>query len=186
MRVCVPFAASSWFVILLGAVQAVRASSEQAAPAAPAAPYVQSDEVKAFRKTAITVSFPSRGLMLHGWVYKPMGEGPFPALVWNHGSEKRPTAHPELGRFYTSHGYVVFLPVRQGHSPSPGEYISDVIDAYRDTVKDEQLVYRKAIEMHNAYNADVVAALEWLRAAAVRRWRRGSPSRGALTAASRP
>ncbi len=161
MHVHFPPSASGWLLVLLtGATYPVLAGDE---PAAPAVPYVQSDEVKAFRKTAITVSFPSRGLMLHGWIYKPAGDGPFPALVWNHGSEKRPTAHPELGRFYTSHGYVVFLPVRQGHTLSPGEYIGDVIDAYRKTGKDEQLVYRKAVEMHDAYNADVVAALQWLR-----------------------
>src|SRR5436190_10685647 len=88
----------------------------------PAVPHVQSEEVKAFRKTAINVSFPSNGLTLHGWLYKPAGDGPFPAVLWNHGSERMPTAHPELGKFYTSHGYVVFLPVRHGHAPSPGEY----------------------------------------------------------------
>src|SRR5437879_10139785 len=53
--------------------------------------HTQSDEVKAFRKTAIPVSFPSHGLTLRGWIYKPEGNGPFPAIIWNHGSEKNPT-----------------------------------------------------------------------------------------------
>jgi dienelactone hydrolase len=161
MRVRIPFATAGWLLIALTqAWQAVHAGSGQAVPPTP---YVQSDEVKAFRKTAIPVSFPSSGLMLHGWIYKPMGEGPFPALIWNHGSEKQPTAHPELGRFYAGHGYVVFLPVRHGHSPSPGKYIADALDEYRDAVKDDQLVYRKAVELHDVYNTDVVAALDWLR-----------------------
>jgi dienelactone hydrolase len=135
----------------------------QVKEAEPAARYVQSETVKAFRKTAVTVSFPSDGRRLHGWIYKPPGDGPFPALVWNHGSERRPTAHPELGRFYSSHGFVVFLPVRHGHDPSPGPYIQDAIDAYRDSVQDQALVFRKAVELHDAYNRDVVAALDWLK-----------------------
>ena len=71
MRLCTSLRASGWLVIVsTGALQAVQAGREQTAPATP---YVQSDEVKEFRKTAITVSFPSRGLMLHGWIYKPEG-----------------------------------------------------------------------------------------------------------------
>lgn len=123
----------------------------------------QSDEVKAFRKTAIPVSFPSHGLTLRGWLYKPEGNGPFPAIVWNHGSEKNPTAHPELGLFYTRHGYVLFLPVRHGHNPSPGDYIQDVIAGYKTKVNDKTLVAKKAVELQDSYNKDVVAALDWLK-----------------------
>ena len=32
------------------------------------------------------VSFPSGSVTLGGSVYKPQGEGPFPAVVYNHGS----------------------------------------------------------------------------------------------------
>jgi hypothetical protein len=37
---------------------------------------------------AENITFPSGALMLHGWIYKPQGVGQFPALIWNHGSEK--------------------------------------------------------------------------------------------------
>ncbi len=130
----------------------------------PSERHVQSDEAKAFRKTAVSVSFRSHGLTLHGWIYKPPGEGPFPAIIWNHGSERRPTAHPELAKFYTSHGFVVFLPVRHGHGNSPGEYIQDALENYRGQVHDLKLVQRKAVELQELYNRDVVAALTWLKA----------------------
>lgn len=125
--------------------------------------HVQSPEVKAFRKTAINVTFPSNGLTLTGWLYRPEGAGPFPVVIWNHGSEKNPTAHPELGLFYASHGYVVFLPVRHGHNPSPGDYISDLVAKYKTEGHDQKQVQEYSIKQHEIYNEDVVAAVAWLK-----------------------
>jgi hypothetical protein len=62
------------------------------------AQHSQSDEVKAFRKTAVPVSFPSNGLTLHGWIYRPQGPGPFPAVLWNHGSERSSHSTGKAGR----------------------------------------------------------------------------------------
>lgn len=124
---------------------------------------MQSDEVRAFRDTALDVSFPSQGLTLRGWMYRPAGAGPFPAVIWNHGSERQPRAHPELGMFYTRHGFVLFLPVRHGHEPSPGRYIQDVLDEFANGVDDRALVQQKSVELHDEYNADVVAAVEWMK-----------------------
>lgn len=136
---------------------------EQVAQTESPSNHVQSAEVKAFRQTAINVTFPSNGLTLKGWLYKPEGAGPFPAVIWNHGSEKNPIAHPELGLFYASHGYVVFLPVRHGHNPSPGDYISDVIDQYKAAGHSQKQVQEYSIKQHEVYNEDVVAAVEWLK-----------------------
>lgn len=123
----------------------------------------QSDEVRAFRQTAQVASFPSRGMTLRGWIYKPEGAGPFPAVVWNHGSERQPRAQPELGLFYTRHGFVFFLPVRQGHEPSPGRYIQDELTEYSQRMTDRPLVQQKAVELHDAYNGDVESAIAWLK-----------------------
>jgi len=125
--------------------------------------HAQSSEVKAFRKNAITVSFPSNGLTLRGWIYRPQGDGPFPAIIWNHGSEKNPVPHPELGLFYTSHGYVLFLPVRHGHNPSPGEHISDMVNAFKAQGRSKDEVQQYAVELQDDYNKDVIAAIKWLR-----------------------
>src|ERR1700690_1208198 len=37
------------------------------------------------------VTFQRAGLTLVGYLYKPAGNGPFPGLIWNHGSEQNPS-----------------------------------------------------------------------------------------------
>jgi carboxymethylenebutenolidase len=125
--------------------------------------HTQSDVVKAFRKTALSVQFPSNGLALRGWVYKPAGDGPFPAIVWNHGAEKTPSARPELGLFCTQHGFAFFVPVRHGHSPSPGDYFGDAIQDYIASGADRASIQKKVVELAEESNEDVVAALNWLK-----------------------
>ena len=81
-----------------------------------------------------TVNFKSGDHTLFGVLYKPEGRGPFPALIWNHGSEKAPGAGPQFGSvasIFVPGGYVVFAPVRRGHGYSKGRYIADVIKQTR-------------------------------------------------------
>jgi dienelactone hydrolase len=103
------------------------------------------------------VSFPGSGGALQGFFYVPDGKGPFPAVLWNHGSEKRPGAQPELAEFYTSHGFVFFLPHRSGQGRSPGTYIMDEMEGSRANPA-------AAVQAQQAANEDVVAAMTWLRA----------------------
>src|SRR5258707_7854607 len=80
------------------------------------------------------VSFKSHGLTLTGFLFKPDGPGPFPAILWNHGSEKNPGGGPQfdaVAGIFVPHGYVVFAPVRRGHQMSEGSYITDQIDRAR-------------------------------------------------------
>jgi carboxymethylenebutenolidase len=125
--------------------------------------HMQSDIVIVFRKTAQSVGFPSNGLTLRGWIYRPAGNGPFPAIVWNHGAEKTPSARPELGLFCTQHGYVLFVPVRHGHSPSPGEYFGDTIQDYIASGADRLSIQKKVVALAEESNEDVVAALGWFK-----------------------
>jgi dienelactone hydrolase len=101
------------------------------------------------------VSFPSSAGTLYGFLYVPEGKGPFPAVLWNHGSERRPGWQPQLASFYNAHGFVFFLPHRHGQGRSPGFYIMDEIHANgpSDAVHAQQLA-----------NEDVVAAMNWLKA----------------------
>jgi dienelactone hydrolase len=72
------------------------------------------------------VTFESDGLTLVGYLYHPEGTGPWPALIWNHGSEQDPAAGPQfdtVAAAFVPDGYVVFAPVRRGHGESQGEYI---------------------------------------------------------------
>jgi dienelactone hydrolase len=78
------------------------------------------------------VSFPSGQLTLGGVLYKPEGDGPFPAFLFNHGSAPgrlNDRAFEELGPLFRDRGWVFFAPYRrgQGLSASAGPYIGDEI-----------------------------------------------------------
>jgi carboxymethylenebutenolidase len=76
------------------------------------------------------VTFASGDLTLAGILFKPQGDGPFPALIWNHGSEKAPGVSRQfdaVASIFVPAGYVVFAPIRRGHGYSQGRYIGDVI-----------------------------------------------------------
>jgi dienelactone hydrolase len=106
------------------------------------------------------VQFESDGKTLQGWLYKPEGpglNGPFPAVIWNHGSEAE--AHPSdaLAKTYGDNGFVTFYPVRRFHKPSThGDTIMDFIDKAKDHAQ-------KWIELNELENRDVFNALEWLK-----------------------
>jgi len=109
------------------------------------------------------VSFPSGALTLHGFIYKPTGVGPFPAVIYNHGSNKLPGDGGLLGRFWTTNGFVFFFPHRSGHGRSPGEWIVDAQQKYRAEAKDRTNAQQHDIELHERANRDVFAALVWLK-----------------------
>jgi dienelactone hydrolase len=74
------------------------------------------------------VTFKSGSLSLVGFLFKPDGPGPFPALVWNHGSEQSPGTMRQfdtVATIFVPAGYVVFAPMRRGHGDSEGPYIMD-------------------------------------------------------------
>lgn len=105
------------------------------------------------------VVFPSGGRQLHGFLWKPEGPGPFPAIVWNHGSERLPGSQPALAKFYTAHAYVFFVPHRRGQGRSPGEYIQDLVAQAPPSER-----ARRMVELQEAEVEDVIAALTYLRA----------------------
>src|SRR5215470_13127825 len=44
------------------------------------------------KPSKVRVTFKSGNLTLVGYLFKPDGDGPFPALIWNHGSEQDPAS----------------------------------------------------------------------------------------------
>jgi dienelactone hydrolase len=104
------------------------------------------------------VVFPSDGRQLHGFLWKPDGPGPFPAIVWNHGSEKLPGSQPALAKFYTAHSYVFFVPHRRGQGRSPGDYIQDQVA--KAPPHDRA---RRMVDLQRDEVDDVVAALNYLK-----------------------
>ncbi len=107
------------------------------------------------------VSIPAGSWTLHGYLYRPRGSGPFPAILWNHGSERRPDSYPRLGAFYAGAGYALLIPHRHGHGRSPGPYELDEVAARTREAPRGELV-DSVIAIHERYLEDVVAAAEWL------------------------
>ena len=114
------------------------------------------------------VSFPSGNLTLHGVVYKPKGAGPFPAILYNHGSAPgmlSSEAFEALGPVFASRGWVFFGPYRrgQGLSASAGPYIGDEIAAAdkKGGLSDAAATMVRLLETDHL--DDQLAAREWLR-----------------------
>jgi dienelactone hydrolase len=149
--------------VTLDAVSAEQAKLEQEQLAAGHEQRTLTDAMTEFRKSAELVKYRSGEWELPAYLYKPQGQGPFPAILWNHGSEKEPRAQPELARFYTEHGYIFFVPIRHGHVPAPGDYIVDLQRQVSEREKDLEKVRQEHVKFHELYNHDVVAALDWMK-----------------------
>lgn len=100
------------------------------------------------------VKFPSGKLLLQGFIYKPEGKGPFPAVLYNHGSERKPGWKPEIGEFFASNGYVLFVPHRRSHGRSPG-------DSFVDSLYEQGA--RSTVAVNEILFEDQVAALSYLK-----------------------
>ena len=117
---------------------------------------------------AESVSFPSGDLTLHGVLYKPEGTGPFPAVLYNHGSAPgmlSSQAFEVLGPVFASRGWVFFGPYRrgQGLSASAGPFIGDQIAAAQKDggVRAGAAAMVRLLETDHL--DDQLAALAWLR-----------------------
>jgi carboxymethylenebutenolidase len=80
------------------------------------------------------VSFASGQLTLHGTVFRPTGEGPFPVILFNHGSAAgnlNDLAFAQLAPLFVDRGWMFFAPYRrgQGLSAAAGPYAGDEITA---------------------------------------------------------
>src|SRR5262245_16550914 len=83
--------------------------------------------------TSEIVSFLNGTLTLKGVLFKPEGVGPFPAVLYNHGSAAgmvSQEAFDALGPVFVRHRWVFFGPYRrgQGLSAQAGPYIGTEIE----------------------------------------------------------
>lgn len=98
-------------------------------------------------------------LKLEGYFYKPAGAGPFPVVVYNHGSragfehEERPMAF--IANVFVPAGYAVIVPERRGYGKSEGEAFAQEVGQGRG----EQFVGRQQAEA-----GDVLAAVDYAKA----------------------
>ena len=92
------------------------------------------ERVEPVPAVAEEIVFQNGAVVLHGVVYKPAGAGPFPAMLYNHGSApgmQNRQAFEILGPLFARRGWVFFAPYRrgQGLSAAAGPYIMDSIRA---------------------------------------------------------
>jgi len=104
------------------------------------------------------IAFKSGDLELKGFVWKPDGPGPFPAILWNHGSEKLPGTVDTVAPYFVSRGYVFFVPHRRGQGRSPGAYIMDQLNAASRAQRS-----RMVVTLNEVHLQDQLAALEYIK-----------------------
>ena len=113
------------------------------------------------------VRFDSGPLTLGGELWCPRGRGPFPAVVWNHGSvgRERGLQAPRRGddpttvETWLSLGLAVFAPGRRGYDGAPGATLAEALQGEPEgsEARDELLVERLRAE-----SDDVLAAVTYL------------------------
>lgn len=116
----------------------------------------------------VLVHYQIDGRAYGGELFKPPGNGPFPAVLYNHGSAPgmlNSQASKAIGPRFASHGFVFFMPYRrgQGLSAAAGPYIGDEISraiAHGGKAEGERTMTRLLSEEHLQ---DQLGALQWLK-----------------------
>jgi len=105
-----------------------------------------------------TVFYPSGTLRIAAYLYRPAGEGPFPLVVYNHGSrvgaERQPRPFPDQAQLFLSAGYAVLVAERRGYGASDGPTVAE--DVGNET--GPQLIARLQEETD-----DVLAAVDYVK-----------------------
>jgi dienelactone hydrolase len=103
------------------------------------------------------VFYPSGPLQIQAYLYTPDGPGPFPAVIYNHGSrdgyERESRPFPFIGTMLTDAGYLALVSERRGYGKSGG------VTWRQEAPAPAQIVSRLQNETD-----DVLAAVEYLHA----------------------
>jgi dienelactone hydrolase len=111
------------------------------------------------------VFYSSGPLSIQAYLYQPPGNGPFPLIIYNHGSrenrerESRPFSY--IGGLLLKNGYAVLVPERRGYGRSDGPTFSEemrqTIGRRGNVAGDPYFVGRLQAE-----SEDVLSALDFL------------------------
>ena len=103
------------------------------------------------------VFYSSGNLRIQAYLYKPDGDGPFPVVIYNHGSrdgrERASVPFQYVGKMLTRAGYVALVPERRGYGKSDGS-------VWRQEVGNDP---SRLIPRLQAETDDVLAATDYLR-----------------------
>jgi len=116
----------------------------------------------------VLVHYRIDGRACGGELFKPPGDGPFPAVLYNHGSAPgmlNSQASKAIGPLFASHGFVFLMPYRrgQGLSAAAGPYIGDEISsafAHGGMAESERTMTRL---LSGEHLQDQLGALQWLK-----------------------
>jgi dienelactone hydrolase len=104
------------------------------------------------------VFYQSGKLRIQAYLYKPQGDGPFPVVIYNHGSrarrERNSVPFAYIGKMLTASGYVVLVPERRGYGQSDGQTYSDAVGMDRGA---------RFVDRMREETGDVLAAVEYLK-----------------------
>jgi carboxymethylenebutenolidase len=114
------------------------------------------------------VHFQNQGVALGGELFKPKGEGPFPAILYNHGSAPgmlNSQASKSIGPLFAEKGWVFFMPYRrgQGLSSRAGPYIGDQIAEAQRLGGMKEGAATMIRLLNGEHLQDQLAALQWLK-----------------------
>ena len=124
-----------------------------------------------------TVTIPCGNLQLKGFLWKPDGRGPFPAVLFNHGSGGTDAAHTagmtfaeaaeKLGPVFVRHGYAFLYLFRrgQGLSSDQAPFMEDVLQREETAKGPEASQHLRLVLLTTDYLDDVIAALAFLKGA---------------------
>lgn len=122
-----------------------------------------------------TVEFPSGKLHLKAYLWKPVGPGPFPAVLFNHGSGGDDADHTAgmpitqaanvLAAFFVKHGYAFLYPFRRGHGPSASQapFMQDLLRREEEARGKEARQHLQFVLATTDQLDDVIAALAFLK-----------------------
>ena len=132
-----------------------------------------------------TVVIPSGKLQLKGFLWKPNGPGPFPAVLFNHGSGGADADHTagfpiteaaeKLAPLFLKHGYAFLYLFRrgQGLSADQGPFMQDILRREEATKGKEARQHLQFMLATTDHLDDVMAGLAFLKTVPGNRRRSG-------------
>lgn len=124
-----------------------------------------------------TVVVPSGKLSLKGFLWKPAGPGPFPAVLFSHGSGDADAGHTaglpiteaaeRLAPLFLKHGYAFLYLFRrgQGLSADQGEFMQNILQREETAKGKEARQHLQFVLATTDHLDEVMAGLSFLKAA---------------------